>query len=355
MATHTVNLSSIEPLAEEAANLEFLKDTDEGKQHLWERMGEQLEIQNYPKKEISKKIHEIIEFHLRKIYKEKGLPESEAKFKSGHFYRIMSKNNWTDKDFVRNETEMLPEGDNTNASHVKLSEDSEFYDERYEDIILIQKQKKFLSMIEYELEKNFDEIKNEDTQQIEFVKRDWSLFYDKERIEFHDFMKNLFANYFDEWSRQLSTKQSLLPKMWIISASIMGCGVGISDFCNNYYALVKNKTKISTKAWRKFMTEVNNFSDYMHFIQDDAWKWSVLPIPCPQCKKKTLRTKLSPNGTWDFVCTNKKAHKDEIQPHFTPNLFRQVLKRYMNNTSKIGQAVVDDVGITIITNEPEVN
>jgi len=345
VASQYVNLSSITPLAEEAAQLEYLKDTDENKSKIWERMGEQLEVQNYPKHEICKKVGDIIELHLKEIYKKKGLPPEEAKFKSGYFYRVMSKKDWTDKSFAHNETASFHQGSDINGS-IKLDLGSPFYEQRYDDIILIQKMRKFLSMMEDELEKNYDEVKDGD--KVEMIPRDWSTFYDKDRIEFHDFMKNLFANYFDEWSRQLSTKQSLLPKMWIVSASIMGVGVGISDFCSNYFAKVKNKTAISTKAWRKFITEVNNYSEYMKFIQDDAWKWSVLPIPCPNCHKKTLRTKIYPNGSWEFVCTNKKAHKNEIQPHFTPNLFRKMLERYAKNTSGIGQKVADDVGIKII-------
>jgi len=212
--------------------------------------------------------------------------------------------------------------------------------------------KKFLSMCEDELEKDFDEIRVEGNDETKFIDRDWSQFYDKGRIEFHDFMKNLFANFFDEWSRQLSTKQSLLPKMWIISSAFMGCGVGISDFCSNYFALVKNKTRISTKAWRKFISEINNYSDYMHFIQDDAWKWTVLPIPCPQCHKNTLRTRIYADGSWEFICTNKKAHKDEVQPHFTPNLFRKMIDRYLENTSKSAEKIAESAGVRIVSNDP---
>jgi len=346
------DLSSIKPLGYEAALLEFLNESSEEKQSIWVRMGEQLEIQNYPKDQISKKITTIIEEQLKIIHKEKKMPEEDVKFKSGYFHRVMSKNSWTDKTFARNENNQSPQGDTINSSNPKLEEQSPFYQQRYEDIILIKHMRKFLSMIEKELEKNFDEVQDDSTSGIKLIERDWSEFYTNDRIAFHDFMKNHFANMFDEWSRQLSTKQSLLPKMWIISTAIMGAGVGISDFCSNYFAVVKNKTRISTKAWRKFMTEVNNYSDYMRFIQDDAWKWTVLPIECPNCKKKTLRTKLYPDGHWEFICTNKKSHKDEIQPHFSPNIFRNALERIADNTENISELIVQESKINIITNDP---
>ena len=349
MPTVSVNMSTITPLAEEAALLEFQKDTDEGKAELWQRMGENLETQNYPKHDIAKKISSAIESHLKKIYTSKGLPTEDVKFKSGYFHRKMSNNGWTDKSFVRNNTEQSPEGDNTNGSTTEFSETSSCYQQRKDDIELVEKMKKFLSMMKHELETDHDEIiENDETK---YVLRDWKSFYTKDRNDMHNFMKNLFANYFDEWSRQLSKKQSLLPKMWVLSSSIMGCGVGISDFCSNYFAIIKSKSSISPKAWKKFISEVSNYSDFMRFIQDDAWKWSVLPIPCPVCEKKSLRTKIYHDGSWDFICTNKKAHKHESQPHFTPNLFRKQLDLYNMNEEGVAADFVMQTGIDIKSNE----
>lgn len=340
-----MSFSASEKISEEIALLEFDGTHNEKLEKKYLALWESLEFQNIPKGEIARKGHELIEQQLKKIHKDKGLDVKNIRFNNDSwYYELAARNNFTPK------SSESPATDNTNGSPIlKLNEESDFYSERYDNIILIQKMRKFLSMCEYELEKDYDEIKVDD--KITFVKREWKDFYDKDRLEFHDFLSNLFANYFDEWSRQLSIKQSLLPKMWILSQAIMGAGVGISDFCSNYFAVVKNKTGISTKAWRKFISEVNNYSDYMHFIQDDAWKWSVLPIPCPQCKKNTLRTRIYKNGTWEFVCTNKKAHKDEVQPHFTPALFLKTLDRYIKNTGKISDQFVKAAQIEIKSNE----
>jgi len=283
--------STSEIISQEIAEIDFNGSHNSNLEEKYTALWDSLLVQNVPREQIAKKGHELIEIQLKKLHKQKGLEDGKVMFNNDSwYYELAAKNRFTPK------TASSPATDNTNSSDEKtFDENSPFYEQRYDDIILIQKMKKFLSMIEDELEKDYDEVREGDT--ITEVERDWSQFYDKDRVEFHEFMKNLFANFFDEWSRQLSTKQSLLPKMWIVSAAIMGCGVGISDFCSNYFALVKNKTKISTKAWRKFVSEINNFSEFMHFIQDDAWKWTVLPIPCPKCQKKTLRTKIYPNGS----------------------------------------------------------
>ena len=350
----TIDLSTLNPLAKEAAELQLMAEQDDQKQKIWEKMGNYLESQNYPKDQIAKKLTELIEKNLKKLYKAKGLPEAEAKFKSGHFHNVMKQHCWTDQSFNHSKGEDVTEQGQEISSHEpKLSRDSICFAERYDDILLIYKIKKFLEQCAEELETEVDIIKNEDSGAEEIHKRDWLAYYNQEgRKEYHNFVKNLFANYFEEWSRNLDKRQALLPKMKILIASVMGSGVLISDFCSNYFALVKNKTQISPKAYRKFISEVSSYDDYIKFVQQDAWKWSILPIACPQCNKYALRTQMYHNGTWDFICTNKKGHKNESQPHFSPNLFRKVLERYEKNADGIGTAFALEQGIKIKENNP---
>lgn len=344
-------MHDISPLAEEAANLEFLKESDETKASLWLRMGEQLELQNYPKNQIGKKVKDLVESHLKKIYKSKGLPEKEARLKSGYFYSKMSVKGWTDQSFAHNKNSdsLLDSNEINSADEIKLNPKSVCFAERYDDIIFIKKLAKFLNDIASEIGKDYDE--HDDDGKMVRIERDWENFYEQDgRAEFNEFIHNLFANYFDEWSRHLSAKQSLLPKMQFMSHAILSAGVLISDFCSNYFAIVKTKTSISPKAWRKFITEVKSYSDYMRFIQVDAWKWAVLPFECPQCTKMTLRTVMHPNGLWEFICTNKKGHKNESQPRFTPKMFEKVLSQYQKKNG-IGQMLLANESVRIKSND----
>jgi len=64
---------------------------------LWIKMGEELEIENIPKSQISSIIRKDIEdklFEKQKL-KQPDLPREECKYHSGYYYKIMSQQGWT--------------------------------------------------------------------------------------------------------------------------------------------------------------------------------------------------------------------------------------------------------------------
>lgn len=343
-------VSDSEKLSQELAILEFQGSRNESLKEKYIALWESLEVENIPREQIAKKGHEMIERQLKKIYQAQGLDSKEARFKNDSwYYELASKLNYTPNS---------PSTDKSNTSHQEpnLNKNSICYDDRYNNILLYSELIKFLKMSIEQLEVDYDEIKDEKTGKIHKVKREWEKFYNQPgRKEYFEFIQDHLANMFDEWSRCLDARQALLPKLRYLATAITAqTGATISDFCTNYYALVKNKTQISPKAYRKFITEVKSYSDFMLFIQDDAWKWNVLPIKCPRCDTFSLRTRIYPNGTWDFICTNKKAHKDEEQPHFTPNVWRKMLERIHKNKRGMATQILEQEQIVIKDNNPKV-
>jgi len=338
-----VELQDAKKIAYELASMEFEGSRNLNLEQKYRQLWESLEIQNVPRDQIARKGHEMIEAELKKIAKKNNISEPSAtKFKNDSwYYELAAKYSYTPQ------TADCPLTDSPDSSHEKLNENSVCYEERYNNILLYQELKKFCNLIIEQLQIDHDEIKNERTGKLERVQRDWETFFNqKGRRELMEFVQNNFANFFEEWQRCLDARQALLPKMRFIAAAIMNQGGLINDFCTNYFALVKNKTQISPKAYRKFITEIKSYSNFMHWIQDDAWKWNVLPVRCPHCKMFALKTRIYPNGTWDFICTNKDAHQNESQPHFSPNLFRKTLDAMdRKKSSAIAEELLETVGI----------
>lgn len=320
----SINLKAIEELARQAANLEFETDTQKNKQDLWVEMGKQLEAANYDKTKISTRIRSMIDKHLKEHYKEKNLPEKSTKFKSGHFDHIMKVQGWTDPE--KNHSSVTEKGQTNSSTFNEFK--SSCYEERKNDIILLDKFIKLFQALTNEFHIEYDDVKVGDN--IETRQRDWTEYYNKETLSIRADLQNIIANLIDEWNQSIDKRYSLMPKMKIIAPAIVKAIATTSSFCSRHYTILKSKTEISPKTYKKFMDDVKSYSDFLKLCQVDAWKYYALPIPCPDCNEYTLRTRLNSDGTWHFVCVNKIAHK-EGQPEYPSRILKEQIEKIISN------------------------
>ncbi|KKN75431.1 hypothetical protein LCGC14_0380520 [marine sediment metagenome] len=94
-------------LAEQAAKEEIYSRSDATKETTWISMGNELEITGFPNDQISTLMKRSIEDRIWELeYKELEISREEYTWHSGHFYRVMKKNDWTNQE--RNFREVPP-------------------------------------------------------------------------------------------------------------------------------------------------------------------------------------------------------------------------------------------------------
>lgn len=317
----SVSISTIDQLAKEAAELEYTTDTQKDKQEIWVEMGKQLEATNYDKTKIATRIRSMIDKYLKISYKEKAIPEKNVKFKSGHFDHIMKVQGWTDPDKDHTKSATGQRQLNTSTFNEFISS---CYEERKQDIILLDRFKKLFESLINELQIEYDDVKI--GNKLTTKPRDWTKYYDEPTIKLHQELRDIIANMVDDWNQSIDKRYSLMPKMKLVAPSIVSAIATTSTFCSRHYVILKSKTRISSKTYKKFMEDVKSYSDYLKILQVNGWKYYALPVPCPECDEYTLRTRLSSDGTWHFVCVNKIAHKDG-QPEFPSTVLKEQIEK----------------------------
>lgn len=317
----SVNISIIDDLAKEAAELEYTTDTQKDKQEIWVEMGKQLEANNYDKTKIATRIRSMIDKHLTQHYRKNEISEKTVKFKSGHFDHIMKVQGWTDPDKDHSKS-VTVQGQLNSSTFNEFK--SSCYEERKQDIILLDRFKKLFESLINEFQIEYDDVKVGDT--LTTKPRDWTKYYDGPTIKLHQELRDMIANMVDDWNQSIDKRYSLMPKMKIVSPCIVRAIATTSAFCSRHYTILKSKTQISPKTYKKFMEDVKSYSDYLKILQVGAWKYYALPVPCPDCEEYTLRTRLLADGSWHFVCVNKIAHK-EGQPEYPSSVLKEQINK----------------------------
>lgn len=268
----------------------------------WRRMGTLLESHNFPKEKISRKVRELIESERLKILLKQGInkdeAKKEAKFKTRHYFKVMSKEGWTDPSKNKTKSGELVHQE---SSSDKVLEKSSYATERR---IYIQ----FMKDIKNESEKIITELQRNDV--------DWQPLFESPEIadSFFKLIRDMFYNEQDEWNRIHDNRQSILPKMLIPMTAFKALTLD-KYFCSKYFAEIKKGVTISPKKYSYFLKDVSGLSDLLHYVKEDAWLWNFIDINCPLCKEKSLKVRMESDGTWKFVCKNWKIHNtDKIFP-----------------------------------------
>lgn len=350
--------STLELLAKESANLEYLQENDETKSQYWLKMGAILESNNYPKEKIARQVRRLIEEQLKEIYKVHSLDTKEAKLKSGHYYRTMSKAGFTDPAFDHRSLENVTEGERNNSS--KVSDEKPYAEYRnqlieYHHNIIQEAENNIAELliddvvIEAKLNDKENNVKKGDKIK---MSRDWANFFDEQSTEFFKLFSDMFYNDRDNWNKQRDERYSLLPHMRLPIFSFISL-VLPKHFCTRYFSHVKKATTITTKKFKQFVKDVNpngtvsfGISDLLNLVKEDAWKWNFIDIACPDCKEKSLKVKLLGDGTWRFICKNKKAHSKEIL--YSSTLLNQELEK-LETQKKEGTKFLNEKSISIPT------
>lgn len=322
-----VDVKLLEELANHAAELEFRNDSQKDKQEIWIEMGRTLEAANYDKTKISTRIRSMIDKHLKTQYADNQMTDKTVKFNSGHFGHTMKVQGWTNPD--NNNSNSVAGQQRPNSSDLNEFKSS-CYQERKSDIILLDKFIRLFQALTDELQIEYDAVKVGDKET--HIQRDWKKYYSPDTIQLHNDLHNMITNMIDEWNQSIDKRYSLLPKMKIIAPAIVKAASTISSFCTRHYTILKSKTEISPKTYKKFMEDTKSYSDYLKLLQTDAWKYYSLPIPCADCNEYTLRTRLNSDGTWNFVCVNKLAHK-EGQPEYPAEILKEQINAIIEDTT----------------------
>lgn len=323
----SLDISKIDQLAKEAAELEYKTDNQKDKKDIWIEMGKELEAANYDKEKIAARVRTLIDKHLKSSYKKNDIAEKNIKFKSGHFDHIMKVQGWTDSKY--DSSNVTGQRDSNSSSLTEFK--SNCYEERKQDIILLDKFKRIFESLINELEIEEDEIKAGGKTTVK--PRNWKEYYNKETIQLHKDLQNIVSNLVEEWNQSIDKRYSLLPKMKIIAPCIVRAIATTSAFCSRHFTVLKSKTEINPKTYKKFMLDVKSYSDFMKIMQEDGWKYYSLPVTCPDCGEFTLRTRLLANGTWVLVCVNKRIHV-EGQPEFPATVIKELLEKISESPQK---------------------
>ena len=176
----------------------------------------------------------------------------------------------------------------------------------------------------------------------------WEAYYDdKESMELMEHLKDNLTSWIPQFKRELDTRQKLLPNMMSVVVAVKESSLTIQNFCSEYYSKVKAVTEISTKAYRKYLNEVNSTSSYLEFCQSEPWKYNVMFFPYPKCKQHKLKVECTPDGKWYFVCKNKKAHKDDVEITFPASVFLEQLQKIMQNRGGVATKITKKLDIDI--------
>ena len=317
----SLDILAIDQLAVRVAELEFENDTSKLKREIWIEMGKQLEAANYDRMKIATRIRGLIDKHLKEKYEKKGVTPKYTKFKSGYFDHVMRVQGWTDqKNNNANPVTAKRQPNGSTLTEFKSS----CYDERKQDIILLDRFIKLFQALVNELNIDYDDVKVGD--KVEKQPRNWKEYYNAGTVKLHQELQDIVANLVEDWNQSLDKRYLLMPKMKLIAPAIVQAITTTSSFCSRHYLVLKSKTEISPKTYKKFMNDLKSYSDFLKLIQVDGWKYYALPITCHECGEYTLRTRLNPNGTWHLVCVNKLAHKDGQPEYHAKTLEKQLTK-----------------------------
>ena len=244
----------------------------------------------------------------------------------------MSSQGYTDSTFARNESVTSKELTSSSDSKIKtVASNLPFADLRNMHISLCY------DLIN-ELEYTITELYKKD-------EADWKSFFESDEMsgEFFNMIKDMIFDEKEEWKRIRDARQILLPKM-LLPALAFKTLVLNKNFCNMYFSKIKKATTITTKKLSQFLKDTDTVSDLLHHTKTDAWLWNFIDIACPLCTEKHMKVKMYDNGTWDFICKNWTAHKEE--KHFPPELLGNTFAELMSNMAKSGEKYLATKGIS---------
>ncbi len=359
-------------IADIAADLYLDAEQSDSLRDYYVKLGKALEADKVPKHLIAKTARDVIEKRIQERAKKRNpnIEPSAIKFRSGWFYAVCAEHGWTDPSFDHRSKDD-PGQERRNSSEIlTISPSKPFADERNFLIALcLAGVKAFQNQIE-ELRTETDEVIHEDGSKT-VEKRNWNIFFaDTEAFsEFMQFIGDLFFNEYVSWDRHYDRRNTLHPRMRFTSAAIIGL-TSNKYFCDNFLD-VKPVYRITTKAITKFQEDVRSMSDLLKMARQEAWKWNVLEIKCPDCKEYTLQDVMYATGeragTWDFVCINSEAHRHDakvdnkragvwlevvneangqVRKHFPPTLFKQRLE-VLDRNWMAAKKHCDDRGIHV--------
>ncbi len=339
-------------LLEEYVSLELQDKPVESQTDLWIKMGDQLETSNFPKEKIAITIQQEVENKLWNQKFKEFVPREKYSWHSGHFYRVMKKHTWTDPEMARHVDPLGDQG-NSSDSMPRVGLDSACREQRLDDIAYFRKLRSELpevfDMMINLLQKDYVEV-NEDGKK-KSIDLDWKSYYgNKESMELMQMLKDNLTTWIPQFKRELDTRQKLLPNMMSVCIAVKESGLTIQNFCSEYYSKVKAVTEISTKAYRKYLNEVNSSTNYLDFCLDQPWKWNTMFFACPNCHEHKLKVQPLPDGRWHFVCKNKKAHKNDAEVTFPASMFTENINKIILNKGGIATKITKREGIEIKSN-----
>lgn len=313
----------LQQLAKESAFLEYQQENDETKSQNWLKMASVLEANNYEKTKIAKRVKQLIEEQLKKLYEDNKKDPREAKLKSGHFYNVMSKGGYTDPAFDHRSQESVTAQERENTSTVASEKPyATFRNQLIEYFKDIKEEAESCInelliddvIIEATINDKTNNMKKGDKVK---MSRNWAKFFDENTTEFFKLWGDMF--YADQTMRKIQkdARYSIVPNMRLAVFAFMSF-VLPKYFCSRFFSEVKNASTITTKKYKQFVQDIfpdgtkgMAVSDLLNMVKEDSWKWNFIDVPCPTCGIQSLKLKIFDDGTWKFICKNKKAHSKE--------------------------------------------
>jgi len=318
---------------------------NESKKDYWIKMANDLLTSNFKRENIFHIVKETIEEKWWNKVKDSGIPRDEIKLGTW-YYEVMN-----EAEFHPKISE--PKNDNSSDFTPRLSDNSACREQRLDDITYFRKLKEEIPEI-FEMMINLlqrDYVEFEEKGKRKTIDLDWESYYSNdESMELMKHLKDHLTSFIPQFKRQLDTRQKLLPNMMSVCIAVKESSLTIQNFCSEYYSKVKAITEISTKAYRKYLNEVNSATNYLDFCLDEPWKWNTMFFSCPKYHQHKLKLQPTPDGRWHFICKNKKAHKNDGNMTFSASLFTEQLQKIIQNKGGIATKITKKLGIEINVN-----
>jgi len=352
------NKQEAQHLFEQLIDME--NDTVSNKVKLIELMGDVFERDGVPKREIAVKLTSTIGYAgtgavadswIRKVATKHGWTRAYGDsnvYNSDSSIEESSETELNDKSLQKSDLDS-----SVSLNTFKDRTDAPYYNIRYPywrfftDIIEISKRCRDV----LEQDKQLVEKDNGETEDAEI---NWGeLFEDhKDMQDYYKALGDMFYNINKTAEKCMDGRQAILPFMlfpFVAKTSL----TTIKHFSTKYFVKIKYLPDITTKKCTQFLKSENSKTELLSLTRQDAWKWNCIDIKCPECRKHNvdgkpittyLQTKMYPKGTWDFVCTNWKIHKqDEL--HFDPDLLGHKLNMFELNSSNMSDRYLKERGV----------
>jgi hypothetical protein len=164
-----------------------------------------------------------------------------------------------------------------------------------------------------------------------------------EELEFSKLISDCIHHQIDVSKQVIDGRVELLPGMEPFLHALSS-QTSVRNAGKNLFK-VRDKFETSKERIEKIL-QIQSYSEFIEFIQEDPWNWGVLSMPCPSCQKFALSLSFNLNGTWDYMCKNFPYHKHN-KYHVKPEVYQKWLHDLETNKNGLAEEFLKEHRIKV--------